>query len=425
MSSRYGSLFQIEDYAASGTAKRLNPVKLTVGKTSGDYNEKWLQRFLSNHPQALPIREIEPYLDGAVPICIELNTAAGLVDLLLVSPKGDIVLVECKLWRNPQARREVVGQIIHYASVLPRLSYESFEAAICGAEPANGSTKADALYVRAGAEAAGVDEANFIDAVTRNLRRGRVLLLLVGDGIREDVETISEFLQQHAGMHFTLALVEVAIFQAPPHGFLVQPRMVMKTQMVPRGVVSIDDDRVMIGHGGLATQGRQTNTKDSGAGAKRAIPATISEARLFEALDSQIPGGAASLRQFLGALEDIGVRHRCTESRIILERTSGDSPISVAQVIPSDKKVYLDGVVSKARSLGCTEAALTYYDALTRLISSEQARKDASRQQNTPKTVGLQADDLLSQQDKWLYAIKTYLAAIDAAIDGSAPNGGR
>jgi hypothetical protein len=50
-----------------------------------------------------------------VPICTELNTPAGPIDNFMVSPSGLPVLVECKLWRNPEARREVVSQILDYA----------------------------------------------------------------------------------------------------------------------------------------------------------------------------------------------------------------------------------------------------------------------------------------------------------------------
>ena len=52
-----------------------------------------------------------------------------------------------------------------------------------------------------------VDEIGFNDALTFNLRRGRFLLLIVGDGIRGGVEAIAEYLQAHAGLHFTLGLV--------------------------------------------------------------------------------------------------------------------------------------------------------------------------------------------------------------------------
>ena len=65
---------------------------------------------------------------GPVPICTELNTPAGAIDNFLVTPKGLPVLVECKLWRNPEARREVVGQILDYAKELKSLVFVRFAA---------------------------------------------------------------------------------------------------------------------------------------------------------------------------------------------------------------------------------------------------------------------------------------------------------
>ena len=50
-----------------------------------------------------------------------------------------------------------------------------------------------------------IDEQQFNDALTANLRRGRFLLLIVGDGIREGVEAIAEYLHAHAGLHFASA----------------------------------------------------------------------------------------------------------------------------------------------------------------------------------------------------------------------------
>jgi RecB family endonuclease NucS len=122
MNSRYGSLFQIDCFADAGSARRLDRVPLNGTKSDGGYDEAWLQRLIARHPQTLPIGQIEPVLEGARPVCLEMKTTAGYVDAVLVTPLGDIVLVECKLWRNPQARREVIGQIIDYAKELPRLS---------------------------------------------------------------------------------------------------------------------------------------------------------------------------------------------------------------------------------------------------------------------------------------------------------------
>jgi hypothetical protein len=77
-----------------------------------------------------------------------------------------------------------------------------------------------------------LDEVRFNDALTANLRRGRFLLLIVGDGIREGVETIAEYLQAHAGLHFSLGLIEMPIYLMPDGDRLVVPRVFARTMMV-------------------------------------------------------------------------------------------------------------------------------------------------------------------------------------------------
>ncbi len=72
---------------------------------------------------------------------------------------------------------------------------------------AEAATRLFELVREAGDE---VDEADFNDALTANLGRGRFLLLIVGDGIREGVEAITEYLQVHAGLHFTLGSHRIA-----------------------------------------------------------------------------------------------------------------------------------------------------------------------------------------------------------------------
>ena len=87
-----------------------------------------------------------------------------------------------------------------------------------------------------------VDEKHFHDALTANLRRGRFLLLIVGDGIREGVEAIAEYLQRHAGLHFSLGLVEMPIYEMPNGDRLVAPRVLARTVLVTRNVVAVPQD---------------------------------------------------------------------------------------------------------------------------------------------------------------------------------------
>ena len=407
---RYGSLFLIDDLSVTSSARRLEPVPLGSNKSSSGYDELWLQRLLASHPQALPIGEIEAFLEGAVPICLELGTKAGPIDLLLVTPRGDIVLVECKLWRNPAARREVVGQIIDYAKELPRLSYEAFEAAIHKAEPAGTSIKTHTLYQRAGAEAAGVDEASFVNAVSRNLRRGRFLLLIVGDGIQEGVETIADFLQQHAGMHFTLALVEVAIFRSYPNGYVVQPRVLAKTEMVPRGVVFLDDDRIAVRADYSAGQAGEPS------GRQPSVAATISEARLFETLDAKLPGASARLRPLIAALEERGADPRFNPTEIVLQGAAAGRTLTLGKIAVQFATVWFDTMSGEATRLGVRDPALAYYRAVASLVRDEAIRKAKFDPTGSTGTASLPLDDLLVRWEEWLVAIDKYLEVVGNAM---------
>ncbi len=409
MTTRYGSLFQIADFAAPTAAQRLGRVHLGGGKAGGGYDEAWLQRLIASHPQALPIGEIEAYLEDAVPICLELATKAGPIDLLLVTPRGDIVVVECKLWRNPQARREVVGQIIDYAKELPRLTYEAFEAAIRKAEPAGGAERSQSLFHRASAHAEHIGEADFIDSVSRNLRRGRFLLLIVGDGIQEGVEQIADFLQQHAGMHFTLALVEVAIFHAPGGGFLVQPRVVARTQMIQRGVVAFDDGHLM-----LRPQAGPDAAKP-GSG-KAAAPVSISEERLFESLEAKLPSSATQLRQMVAALDDRGAAPRFTAAYVILQGHAAGRTLTLAKIGAADASVWLEDVVAQATAAGRRDLGLAYYQALAALVRDPATRSKKQDPTGSSGTAGLPLGDLLAQPAAWLAACDAYLRAMSDAF---------
>ena len=42
-------------------------------------------------------------------------------------PLGRLTLAEFKLWRNPQARREVIGQILDYAKELASWRYADLQ----------------------------------------------------------------------------------------------------------------------------------------------------------------------------------------------------------------------------------------------------------------------------------------------------------
>jgi hypothetical protein len=146
-------------------------------------------------------------------------------------------VVECKLWRNPQARREVVGQVLDYAKELAAWDYADLQREI---SIARGERGADALFRLVSARYPETDEASFVDAVARNLSRGRLMLLVAGDGIREGTESIVQYVGRHAGLHLTFGLVEMAGYEMPDGRLIVQPRVLARTTNVERAVVRVE-----------------------------------------------------------------------------------------------------------------------------------------------------------------------------------------
>lgn len=232
---------------------KLSPLAMQAG--DGAVAEADIQRLVHEQPTVLPIEEIDPTFAGAVSICRELRTPAGPIDNFLVTPSGLPVLVECKLWRNPEGRREVVGQILDYAKELSRWTQSDLQ------REANVRlrTTGNILLQKVREVAPEVDEIAFNDALSSNLRRGRFLLLIVGDGIREGVEAIAEYLQRHAGLHFSFGLVELPIFVLPDGSRLVTPRVLARTVNIVRQVVAVPEGMAVAD---LASEDENTEVLD-------------------------------------------------------------------------------------------------------------------------------------------------------------------
>jgi len=89
-------------------------------KVTAYSNEDALQSLVATSPQLLP--------GGAAALAVarEFPVAAGSIDLVGVDPDGEVVVCECKLEANREARRMVVGQLFAYAGALWELSFDDF-----------------------------------------------------------------------------------------------------------------------------------------------------------------------------------------------------------------------------------------------------------------------------------------------------------
>jgi hypothetical protein len=126
MCKRDGMPIWIEAATEQGLA--LQRLDLKKQEETSPYGEAWLQQLLHAQPGILPLEQIEPGFGDAVSLCREHPLAfgggrTGTLDNLFVTPDGGLVLVEAKLWRNPEARRSAVAQAMEYAAAVFALGY--------------------------------------------------------------------------------------------------------------------------------------------------------------------------------------------------------------------------------------------------------------------------------------------------------------
>lgn len=358
------------------------------------FNETWLQEFIFAHDEALPIVEIEPAFGPLIPVCRELRTAAGPVDILFVNREGLLTLVECKLWKNPDARRAVIGQILDYAKDLSSWSYSELETAIQSARRSN----SESLYQTVANSSDAVDESEFIDNVVRNLRRGRFLLLVVGSGIREGVEQITEFLQRHAHLNFGMALVEIAIFRLPEQigpGHLVLPRVVAQTVEVERSVIRIEEGRIVAEL--PAEEGTKPGTRTK-----------ISEQAFYEKLAEVDPKTSNDLRSFLDRAKKMDLLVAPGQNSLMLKFMSDEIELNFG-IFRTNGEFWNKRIAHLTERFGHPEIGETYLTRLAALIHTGYLHRAPNKWRWTVKKGDNEIAtirDVLNIQDKWLELIQ-------------------
>ena len=297
----------------------------TLSRTR-DLPERWLQELIHKHPNCLPMDEIEPGIGRLVPVCMELPLRVGYIDNLLITPEGNLVVVEVKLWRNPEARRAVVAQALDYAVALFQLDYLGLQEAIKKAD-FNGVEPPDRLYsLVQGADV--LPEPLFADRVTDNLRSGRIVVLVVGDGIRREADELVAGLQAHANFHFTFALVEMPVYSKghlkAADEFIVMPRTLVKTVTVPRFTIRTEGGKTIVGDAG--TEGAE--------GKKPSRRSTISSEQFFAKMTERGPDVSNRLKRFVDEVAAIDIRPEYRESLNLKWDQPEGRPVNLGYITP-------------------------------------------------------------------------------------------
>lgn len=141
---------------------------------------------------------------------------SGATDLVAVAADGSILIAECKLAKNDEIKRKVIGQIFEYAAFLWKRPYAEFDATF---QRIRGAALAE--LVRAKLESTPVREAGpewtedqFTQRVQENLDSGNFVLAIVVDELNEELSrTIAYLNERGRGNNFVLYALQLLTFK--------------------------------------------------------------------------------------------------------------------------------------------------------------------------------------------------------------------
>ena len=208
---------------------------------SGNFNEAWLQELLEDNPAVIPAADVSLEYRDLVCIGREVPVGSGetqgYIDNLYVTPSGGVVIVETKLYRNQEARRTVVAQIIDYAKELQKWDAAKLdEIAYHYTYRKCGQAHRIIDLMTAKGLLSFSDEKSLTDSLNVNLENASFLLLIIGDGIRTGVQQLADFLNDNTSMSFRLALAEIEVYERGDETIVV-PYLLTKTSIVERRAV--------------------------------------------------------------------------------------------------------------------------------------------------------------------------------------------
>ena len=223
----------------------------------------------------------------------EVVVAQGRIDVLYISPNGYPVIIETKLWRNPEAKREVVAQVLDLAFAFSKWNFDQVE------EQAKRFTsmmygKETGLKKLLGREFGDmeIDYEEFRENLVKNLEFGRFLVAVVGDKIRSTSLEIINELNKYPGLGLQLTMFELECFVLDDRkkpSLLIVPRIAKRTEIIERSIVEVTvyQDRVPE----IRVKQEKTN------GGKKSI--RISETEFWDKLRKKAPKEYESVRKFV------------------------------------------------------------------------------------------------------------------------------
>ena len=145
--------------------------------------------------------------DERVVYAREVRVGSGPIDLVGIGSSGSVTIMECKLARNDEIKRKVIGQVLDYAAALWKTDLPTLESEFTRSARANpfvtlreGFGDADSRW----------DEGACREEVQRRLREGDFRLLIAVDEIDTGLERIVQYVNQRSAGGRGLTLVALS-----------------------------------------------------------------------------------------------------------------------------------------------------------------------------------------------------------------------
>jgi hypothetical protein len=210
-----------------------------IGERDNAFAESWLQQLLYQHPSILPVEALD---ESYYPL-ISIGREIAQIDNLFISPNGSLTLVETKLWRNPEAHRTVIAQILDYVNTLSTWSYSTLDQYVSAYfNKTHGRSTNLFNLVKSSGHSFDISEIEFQSKVQECLRNGRFALLIVGDKIFPEATQLADLIQSAPHMQYTFGFVELRCYRLEKDSawpLIVVPHFVAKTKEFTRAVIRV------------------------------------------------------------------------------------------------------------------------------------------------------------------------------------------
>lgn len=178
----------------------------------------------------------------------EFAVSMGSIDNLFITRSADIVIVETKLYKNPEATRKVVAQLVDYIKTVALDGPESFYELLLNAK--------GQIYI----EKDILENDSFVSSLLRNVEKGNIRGVVLGDDIHSNLLGLVSSIQSAPHLAFGIYLIRLESYLIDEM-VILNPYLVEKTSEIERSILSIEIDIST----GKTTVNSQSPDKGSGS----------------------------------------------------------------------------------------------------------------------------------------------------------------